>query len=244
MSEDLTLVVLGGGGRMGRAVLAAAADDPSVRIAGALVRADPGDLPGTPRVHTGIAEALNASPGAVAVDFTTPVAAVRHLEEAAATGHPVVMGTTGLGEAGERAVAAASARIPVVEAPNTSAGIALLGAALRVLEPGRSLGWSASVLDRHHRGKRDAPSGTARLMEGILSEAGWQVQVASFREGGVIGEHTVHLTGDDEELVLVHRAFSRGVFARGALLAARFAAGASPGRYGMADVLGIGARNQ
>ena len=71
-----------------------------------------------------------------------------------------------------------------------------------------------------------------------LRRMGWdRVEIVSLRQGGVIGEHSVHLAGPDEELVLVHRALSRSVFARGALLAARFAAAAPPGRYGMDDVL-------
>jgi 4-hydroxy-tetrahydrodipicolinate reductase len=173
------------------------------------------------------------------VDFSGPEGAADRVTRASEQGHAVVLGTTGLGPEVEEAVTRAAKRTAIVVAANMSPGISLLRRALRAALPPPALGWDVGMVERHHRAKQDAPSGTAKLLEHDLRETGRsRVEIVSLRQGGVIGEHAVHLAGDDEEIVLIHRAFSRRVFARGALLAARFAAGAPLGRYDMDDVLG------
>ena len=134
----------------------------------------------------------------------------------------------------------ASRRVAVVRAPNFSPGVALLRRALAAVLTARGPTWDTAILERHHRTKLDAPSGTAKLLaETVCAATGVEPEVASFRQGGVVGEHVVHLAAGDEELAFMHRAFSRGAFARGAVLAAAFARGARPGLYGMDDVLGL-----
>jgi 4-hydroxy-tetrahydrodipicolinate reductase len=225
---------------MGRAILQEAADQADLQIMGALVEEAPEKaLPAGPPLFTGAQEALAAGPGAVVLEFTTSEAALLHLRAVTESGNPIVLGTTGLGSEGERVVDETANRVPVVVAPNTSTGVTLLTSALKALADGKTLGWEASILDLHHRGKRDAPSGTARVLAEILQARGWNPEITSLREGDAIGEHTIRLVGDHEELVFTHRAFSRKVFAQGALLAARFAATAVPGRYTMKDVLGL-----
>ncbi len=225
---------------MGRTILEEAAGQRDLRIVAVLVREIPErDLPAGLLLFTGVAEALAAGPGAVVLEFTTAEVAPLNLRAAAASGNPIVLGTTGLGTEGERMVEDAAARVPVVVAPNTSTGVTLLASALETLPDGGTLGWEASILDRHHSGKRDAPSGTARMLAELLQERGWRPEITSLREGDVVGEHSIRLVGDHEELVFTHRALDRSVFAQGALLAARFAATAPPGRYDMKDVLGL-----
>jgi 4-hydroxy-tetrahydrodipicolinate reductase len=90
--------------------------------------------------------------------------------------------------------------------------------------------------------KKDAPSGTAKTLAEILSKAQNitdQVPIQSIREGDVVGEHTVILSGSGEQLELTHRASSREIFARGALRAAKWVVGKPPGLYAMQDVLGL-----
>jgi 4-hydroxy-tetrahydrodipicolinate reductase len=240
MSTNKTsILVLGGGGRMGREILAAAAADENVHVIGALdLGKGTTPLPGDPPQFTELDRALNAASGAVALEFTTARAVPEHIHAAAEAGVPIVVGTTGAGQPGKRAATEAAERIAVVVAPNTSPGVTLLRHAIRTILEGKGPRWDIAVLDRHHRRKRDAPSGTAYLLEGEIAGASGKPEIASFRQGGVTGEHTAYLTGEDEELVLVHRALSRRVFARGALLAATFAAGAKAGLYTMDDVLG------
>ena len=239
MTDRPVPILVLGGGRMGRAILETALADPLVRITGVVVRRNPETpFPGAPTIHLELSRALDSDPGAVVLDFSSPAGAADRVTAIAATAHPLVLGTTGLDAAALRAIDAAASRIPIVVAPNTSAGVLLLRQAIRAVAPALSLGWDAGILDRHHRAKKDAPSGTAKLLEGDLKQAGAErVEIVSLRQGSVVGEHVVHLAGPDEELILIHRTQSRNAFAAGALLAARFAANATPGRYGMDDVL-------
>ena len=239
MTDRPVSILVHGGGRMGRAILETALADARVLVAGMVVRRMPDPpFPGAPATYLDLSEALSAAPRSIVLDFSSPADAASRIRTVALGGHPLVLGTTGLDPTAERAILDAASRIPIIVAPNTSAGVLLLRQALRAVAPALSLGWEAGIVDRHHRAKKDAPSGTAKLLERELRDAGAErVEVVSLRQGSVVGEHVVHLAGPDEELVLIHRAQSRNAFAAGALLAARFAAGASPGRYGMEDVL-------
>lgn len=240
MSGPVRLIVLGATGRMGRAVLTAAAAAPEVAVVGAVSRSAEGEpVPGSPRRFTTAAEAFTALDRAVAIDFTRAEAVAAHADAAAAAGVPLVEGTTGLDAEADAALRRAAGRIPVVLAPNLSPGIAVLRRML-ALAARAGLGGEATLLERHHRHKKDAPSGTARLLARSLGGDGEaEPAIVSLRQGEIVGEHTVWLGGEDEELVLTHRALDRGLFARGALRAAVWAAGAGPGLHTMDDVLGL-----
>jgi 4-hydroxy-tetrahydrodipicolinate reductase len=232
----LDLVVIGAG-RMGRAVLVAASRDPGIAVHAVVRR-----RPEAERLPDGIPclgdvdAALARAAAGVVVDVAPGTGASDRIARVARAGWALVEGATGLDSGAEAALTEASRRVAVVVAPNLSPGAALQRRLLRVLAEAREPGWEAGILDRHHAGKRDAPSGTARLLAEILAPWG-EVPVVSLRQGGVVGEHTVHAAGTEEEIVLTHRVFSRSVFAAGALRAARFAAAAAPGRYVMEDVL-------
>jgi 4-hydroxy-tetrahydrodipicolinate reductase len=229
-----SIIVIGAAGRMGSTIVDMAGEDGFEVAARVDRRAPAGEAGWFPEV----AEALAAVPGAVVLDVSSPDDAEARVEAVRRAGRPLVEGTTALGSEVEAALNRAAGEIPVVVAPNFGPGIALLRRALGEILSAAGPRWDVAILDRHHRMKRDAPSGTAKLLARAAGDRGVEAQVASFRQGGVVGEHAVHLSADDEELVLTHRAFSRRAFARGALLAARFAASAGPGRYGMDDVLG------
>jgi 4-hydroxy-tetrahydrodipicolinate reductase len=239
MIDRPVTVLVHGAGRMGRAIVETAASDDAIRIAGVVVRRTvPAPLPGAPPSFPDLTSALTASPHAVVLDFSSPAGAAARIRTVAEHGHPLVLGTTGLEADADQAIDDAASRVAIVVAPNTSTGVVLLRQAMRAVAPALSLGWDAGIIDRHHRAKKDAPSGTAKLLERELRDAGAErVDIVSLRQGSVVGEHVVHLAGPDEELILIHRAQSRNAFAAGALLAARFAAQARPGRYGMDDVL-------
>jgi len=239
MTDRPVSVLVLGGGRMGRAILEMAQSDATVHVAGVILRRV-GDtpLPGAPVTFLDLIEGLSAATRAVVLDFSSPSDAASRIRNVAERGHSLVLGTTGLDASADEAIAEAASRVPVVVAPNTSAGLLLLRQAIRAVAPALSLGWDAGIVDRHHRAKKDAPSGTAKILESDLRALGAErVEVVSLRQGSVVGEHVVHLAGRDEEIILIHRAQSRNAFAAGALLAARFAATAAPGRYGMDDVL-------
>ena len=263
MSAGSTAVtILGPSGRMGRALLAAAATRDDVRIAAALDRTDARGMgeevaPGV-RSTSLIDAALAAAP--VYVDFTTPAATTAVARAARDRRVAAVVGTTGLDAEAEAALAALAEVAAVVGAPNFSVGVNLLlglvGAAARALDTT----WDAEIVELHHRGKRDAPSGTALgLARAIAAARGQdiaevgryaragdvglrptgQIGAVAVRGGDVVGEHTAYFFGAGERIELTHRATDRAIFAHGALRAARWVAHQPPGRYDMLDVLGM-----
>jgi 4-hydroxy-tetrahydrodipicolinate reductase len=148
----------------------------------------------------------------------------------------------------------------VVLAPNLRVGVAALRVLVRRLAGVLGEGFDVEIVEVHHGGKRDAPSGTALALASAVSEGrGFSggpvvdravrgrprevggVGVSVVRGGGVVGDHTVHFLGREERIELTHRAADRRVFARGAVRAARWVVGRPPGRHGMEEVLGLGA---
>jgi 4-hydroxy-tetrahydrodipicolinate reductase len=196
----------------------------------------------------------------VFVDFSAPAALEANLERAVEAGKPILIGTTGLDVGHQRAIDSAAGRIAVLQAANTSLGVNLLThlvgqAAARLGEE-----WDIEIVEMHHRMKADAPSGTALLL-GRAAAEGRGVELdrvsdrgrdgitgprsegaigfAALRGGSVAGEHNVIFAAEGERIELGHRAESRAIFARGALRAALWLHGRPPGRYTMADVLGL-----
>jgi 4-hydroxy-tetrahydrodipicolinate reductase len=194
----------------------------------------------------------------VALDFSSAGAVAAHAQACAAAGVPLLVGATGLDREALGLLRQAAHKIPVLLAPNTSLGVGVLADLVR--SAGAALGpdYDVEIHESHHRLKRDAPSGTAlKLGEIIAAVRGSTLDEAAvydrhgahaprtagsigfsvLRAGDIVGEHTVVFAGAGERLELTHRATDRDVFARGALRAASWLAGRSPGTYGMQDVL-------
>jgi 4-hydroxy-tetrahydrodipicolinate reductase len=237
----MRIAVVGARGRMGRTILALAAEG-GIEVAAAI---DTGDR----------LDALVASGAEVAIDFSSPGATTALAGVAASAGIAIVSGTTGLGDEAHAALDRAAARVPVAWEPNMSVGVHVLGAlvarAVAMLGPD----FDVEIVEAHHRLKVDAPSGTALRVAEIAREARGgarfvhgregkpgprapaEIGVHAVRGGDVVGDHSVYLLGAGERIELVHRASSRDLFAAGALRFARWIAGKPPGRYGMADLL-------
>lgn len=238
---EAVLVLHGGRGRMGRAIATVATDERAVRVGWVVGRGDV--LPDAPEV------------GSVLVDFAVPAAFDHALAWARAHRVPFLSGTTGLREDQLRALETAADELPVLYARNMSLGVAVLRRLVR--DAAALLGdpFDIEVVEAHHRGKRDAPSGTAlalveaarlgrgslRLVAGrqgpSLTRPAGEIGVHALRGGSVAGDHTVHFLGTDERIALAHHAEDRRVFARGAVHAARWLVEQPPGRYSMDDVL-------
>ncbi len=232
------VAVIGAAGRLGRAILESAAQSEDISVGAAVLRTLPDHpLPGLPPRHTDLYTALGLPGIQVVIDVALAEGLASRVETVARCGLPLVVGSTGLDAPGEEALDAAALRIPVVVAPNFSPGLTLIVRALRMLLAADGMTWQGEILDRHHAGKQDAPSGTARWLARTLAEGGIAARVQSEREGDVVGEHHVRLITRDEELELVHRATDRRVFAEGALRAVRWVGNARPGRYAMDDVV-------
>ena len=212
--QPIRISLIAPDGRMGKAIAAAVAEDSRF--------------------------AIDQDHGDVLVDFSAPAALETSLERAMSAGVPILIGTTGLDEAADKAIVAASRQVAILRAANTSVGVAVL--ADLVERAAKALGpeWDIQISETHHRHKVDAPSGTA-LMLGAAAERARGSGVAGYasvRGGTVAGDHDVLFLGPDERLILSHRAESRMIFARGALAAAAFLAGKPPGLYSMRDVIG------
>jgi 4-hydroxy-tetrahydrodipicolinate reductase len=206
--------------------------------------------------------AILAAAADVVIDFTHATAVRHHAATLTAAGTAWVLGTSGLSAADEAAVAAAARTIPVVYAANFSAGVNLvLALAERMAAALPAETYDAEILEMHHRQKVDAPSGTAIGLgravargRGVALEAVMEsgrdghtgprkpgaIGFAALRGGQVVGEHTLIFAAGTEHIALTHRAFDRRTFATGAVRAALWAAGRTPGLYSMMDVLGMG----
>jgi 4-hydroxy-tetrahydrodipicolinate reductase len=200
---------------------------------------------------------LDNDNGEVLVDFSAPDALRASLDRAVSAGIPLLVGTTGLLDEHEELIVEAAQTIPVLRAPNTSLGVALLAdlteRAARVLGPDH---WDIEIVEAHHNRKADAPSGTAlhlgaaadkgrggnspaergRDGTGLQRQPG-AIGYAAIRGGTVAGDHDVMFLGPNERLILSHSAENRAIFARGALAAAHFLRGKPAGLYTMRDVI-------
>ena len=261
--------IAGAAGRMGRILIEAVAASPGAVLAAGSVRPgsagagrDLGELAGIGAV--GIVAAsdpaeLFAASDAV-IDFTSPALTATHLDLAAATGTPLVVGTTGFDAAQRAAMAAAAKNVAIVYGANMSLGVNLLLGITRQIAKALDEDFDIEIAEIHHRNKKDAPSGTA-LALGEAAAAGRGVKLdevaergrdgltgerrrgaiglTAIRGGDVVGEHTVIFAGDGERIEIAHRATSRLIYGRGAVKAALWLKDRKPGLYGMADVLGL-----
>jgi 4-hydroxy-tetrahydrodipicolinate reductase len=264
---DLAIGILGGAGRMGRALVRAVTEAKGAVVAGAA------EAPGNPEIGKDLGTLAGIDPLGIAltsdvralfeatdvvIDFTVPAATVENARVAAETGTAYVVGTTGMEPAQVEAVREAGRRAVVVQAANFSLGVNLAIALTRRLAEVLDDSFDIEILEMHHRHKVDAPSGTA-LALGRAAAAGRGVDLdavadrgrdgitgartrgdigfAVLRGGNVAGDHTVVFAADDERIELTHKAGDRSIFARGAVRAALWTAGKQPGYYTMQDVL-------
>ena len=226
--EQLRLALIGAKGRMGQAVAAAAEKDPSLTIALKLDRGDP------------MAHSFDDCD--VVIDFSSTEATAEVCRVCTEYRKPLVLGTTGQSFAQKESLATAAKEIPIVFAANFSAGVNVLFALTRRAAELLGKDFDLDLIEIHHRTKKDAPSGTAKRLLEILTEArgaGNEVAAKSIRAGDIVGEHTVIFSGAGERLELTHRAGSRETYAVGALRAARWVLDQPAGLYKMEDVLGL-----
>jgi len=265
----MNITITGAGGRMGQMLIRQVAKTPGAKLVAALeapggkaLGRDAGESAGLEAMNVKITDDAAAAIAAadVVIDFTVPAATVAHAEIAAAKGVAMVIGTTGLVPEQAKRIEAAAQRVPIMWAANMSLGVnvllALVERTAALLDPD----YDIDVLEMHHRQKIDAPSGTALALghaaasgRKIRLEEVWrktrdghtgarpsgEIGFATLRGGDEVGFHTVMYAGIGERLELTHRAFSREIYANGALKAAQWVGGRKPGLYTMKDVLGL-----
>jgi 4-hydroxy-tetrahydrodipicolinate reductase len=253
-------------GRMGQRIVQLAHEDKQLTIGAAL------EVPGHPQQGRDIGEVAGIGHLGVPVssflpldqrldvviDFSQPEGTMAVLPLCVQRRIPLVVATTGHTPAQRQEIEAAAHETALLMAPNMSLVVNVLMKLVRqAAEVLRDKGFDVEILERHHRFKKDSPSGTALHFARIVQEAMGQTQLRHGREGLVgerpaheigvhairvgdnVGEHTIIFSTLGETLELAHRAHARDCYARGALQAAKFLAGRPAGRYTMNNVLGL-----
>jgi 4-hydroxy-tetrahydrodipicolinate reductase len=250
MGETATLrvAVAGASGRMGQMLIDAVEAAPDCALAATLdIGSD---------VRTALSQAQ------VLIDFTRPEGTMAHLSVCRELGVPMVIGTTGFSEAQKATLAEQAQHLGIVLSPNFSVGVNVMLKLLEMAAQALDASYDIEVVEAHHRHKVDAPSGTALKMGEVLAQARGRelgdcavyareghigerapgtIGFATVRGGGIVGDHTAMFCGDTDRIEITHRSASRGIYAQGALRAARFVAGKRSGLYGMEHVLGFAA---
>lgn len=226
-TASIQVALHGASGRLGSRIAALAQGDPRLAIVALHDRANPLFL-------------REDSDVSAVIEVSSDEGARSALANAERAGAAILVGTTGLSGATREAAEQAAKKVPVMVAPNLSQGVAILRRLVRALAE-VDAAWDFDLLERHHRGKRDAPSGTALMLAELVRETGGLDRLAgrihSVRAGGIVGEHELRLSTKDEEIVVSHRALDRDVFARGAIEAICWLVDQAPGMHAFEDSL-------
>jgi len=260
--------LIGATGRMGTAIVRASVASKLLEVAAAIASPDSksagldiGEVAGGAALGVRVLGELppDLAQAQVAIDFSRPELSLRALNVCRAARVPIVIGTTGHNAEFEARVAGASRDIAILVAPNTSIGVALAQELVRIAAGVLPPEFDIEIVEAHHKHKVDAPSGTALALADSAAKARGldpnadtltgrvgkgarrpgEIGVASIRAGDIVGTHTVLFAGPGERLTVAHEATDRSIFAFGAIRAATWLAAQKPGRYTMANVLGL-----
>ncbi len=248
------VIMHGCNGKMGQTISSLIAADEEIEIVAGVDARDEGK--NSYPVFSAIGE-CNVEADAV-IDFSVASAADALLDYCVEKKVPCVLCTTGLSEAQLEKVKEASKQVAVLKSANMSLGInmllKLLKEAAKTLAPA---GFDIEIVEKHHNQKLDAPSGTALALADSVNEAmdqaydyvydrsqvrqkrrAKEIGISAVRGGTIVGDHDVIFAGADEVVTFSHRAYSKVVFGKGAIQAAKFLKGRPAGLYDMADVIG------
>jgi 4-hydroxy-tetrahydrodipicolinate reductase len=260
------IAINGACGRMGQRIVALAHEDQELAIVAAVDSArhpnqgrDAGELAGIASLGVPVTSELplSARPDVV-IDFSTSEGTMAIVKACEGRKIPIVIATTGHSDPQRRDIESAAHATAVLMSPSMSLVVNLLFKLVNDAATAlRGKGFDVEIVERHHRFKKDSPSGTAMHLarvvqqamdipnlvhgrEGLVGERpATEIGVHAVRGGDNVGEHTIIFSTLGETLELVHKGYSRDSYARGALLAAKFLANRPAGRYTMADVLGL-----
>ncbi len=239
--ERIQLAVSGCQGRMGSRILQLAFADTQFSVKTLLEHTQ----------HPGVQEVINGIPiqtqvaaleGCdVLVEFTTPAATLEHLRACIQYHVKMVIGTTGLNPIQIREIKKAASKIPIIFSSNMSVGVNILFKLTELASQKTAKAYTTKITEAHHIHKKDTPSGTAKTLAQITEAAsGLKVaDIQSIREGEIIGDHAVIFESAEDLITISHHAKNRDIFAKGALVAAKFLVGKRKGLFDMQDVLGL-----
>ncbi len=247
------VIMCGCNGKMGRTITELAQEDDGLEIVAGIDITGPAGQ--SYPVFTSITEANVEAD--VMIDFSTPKLLDVILTEAKKRALPLVLCTTGYTKEQIEQIQDAAKELPIVRSANMSLGvnvlIHLVQEAARVLA---GEGYDIEIVEKHHRLKKDAPSGTALAIADAVNEVldtpkdyvydrserreqrpGSEIGISAVRGGTIVGDHEILFCGTDEVITVQHTAYSKAIFGKGALSAAKFLAGKKPGLYTMKDVI-------
>lgn len=249
------MILLGCNGKMGRNISEIVKDDPEIEIVAGVDKAG-NNTYGYP-VYSNL-KAVDV-PAEVVVDFTRPDALKENdiFNLAKERGYALVLCTTGYSEEDLAAIKEASGDLAILRSANMSLGINLL---FKLIAEAADIlckeGFDPEIVEKHHNQKVDAPSGTALALADAINSVlnneyeykydrhsirekrpVKEIGISSVRGGNIVGEHEVIFAGTDEVIELKHTAYSKAVFGKGAVAAAKYLAGKKPGMYDMKDVI-------
>lgn len=239
----IKIAIPGVNGRMGQAVAKAVLQANDLQLVIATVR-DTCGLVGNKVANSDVIiedKILNADFD-VMIDFTLPEGVIEHVKYCAENHKAMIIGATGFSVQQMEIIRQASQEIPIVLAANMSIGVnicyKLLATASEMLNNYSQI----SIMDLHHQYKKDAPSGTAKHMAKVIAENSGretsQIEMVSQRKGEIVGSHIVTFKSSHDTITIAHEAEDRGIYAHGAITAARWIVGKNPGFYSMLDVIG------
>ena len=247
----IKVLINGCNGKMGQEVIKAIHDNEKFTVLNGVDKEENPDyiFP----VYTNIND-IKEKPDVI-IDFSIPVATMQILEYAKSNKVPIVIATTGLSEEQKQKIKKYSKAIPIFQSTNMSYDINLMKRI--VAEVAKNLiGTDIEIIETHHNRKVDAPSGTALLLADSINEALGnsmeynfnrfqnrekrkknEIGFSSIRGGNIVGEHTVCFFGENDCLEITHKAYSRGLFAEGALKGAEYIIGKENGYYTMNEII-------
>lgn len=249
----IRVIMSGCSGRMGRVITGLAADEKEMEIVAGIDVFDSGE--NRYPVFKSLEECdVDAD---VVIDFSNAKGTDALLDACVSKKLPCVLCTTGLSEEQIAHVQEASRTVAILRSGNMSVGINLLLKLLRQAAPVLAeAGFDMEIVEKHHNQKVDAPSGTALMLADAMNEAAGggyeyvydrsarrekrpekEIGISAVRGGTIVGDHDVIFAGTDEVITISHRAYSRNVFAKGAVQAAKFLAGKQAGLYDMGSVI-------
>ena len=247
------IILIGCNGKMGRCITGICKDDPEVEIVAGIDY-----YTAVENEYPVFADIMDCDVDAdVAIDFSSVQELDKRFDYCRGHQLPIVLCTTGLSEAQLLAAADLSTEVAVLRSANMSLGIntllALLQKAALVFAPA---GFDMEIVEKHHNQKVDAPSGTAIALADSMNDAlgnayeytydrsqvrqkrgKYEIGISAVRGGNIVGEHEVIFAGQDEVIEFKHTAYSKAVFGKGAVEAAKFLNGKPAGKYDMADVI-------
>ncbi|MBI9102360.1 MAG: 4-hydroxy-tetrahydrodipicolinate reductase [Spirochaetales bacterium] len=246
------IIINGCCGRMGRFLMDMIGETEGMQVVAGI---DPFIPEGTDfgfPVYTSLDKAIEEAD--VVIDFSIASGVPSLLESVKKKGLGIVVATTGLDEDTRQLLREASKSVPVFFSANMSLGINLLKELIKKTAEVLGKDYDVEIIEKHHKMKKDAPSGTALALADALREvrdfqyvygrketekarAEGELGIHAFRGGSIVGEHEVIFAGSNEVIEITHKAYSRELFARGAVRAAGYLKGKAPGFYSMEDML-------